>query len=249
MSSTVYLAHHGIKGQKWGIRRYQNPDGSLTAEGRKKYAHLRDDKGRLTINGSKMFKDKKAGDVVSEEEFVKALKKKEAKKTALGAAAIGSLIVAVGGMSVAGGVVYDDHATAKGRENNRANRERSQVHRNEKRALYEVTDQYAAGILNTLNSMGITPENNPKVFAELSKTREKQVNSDVAKWDKFNKEDDKKYDQQKRHQKDTGSKSTKAYNADYIKTASDQTRHQAELEKVAEKFSKEYKNSKRKKED
>lgn len=32
-----YLAHHGIKGQKWGIRRYQNPDGSLTPEGEKRY--------------------------------------------------------------------------------------------------------------------------------------------------------------------------------------------------------------------
>lgn len=28
------LYHHGIKGQRWGIRRYQNPDGTLTAEGR-----------------------------------------------------------------------------------------------------------------------------------------------------------------------------------------------------------------------
>ena len=32
----TYLAHHGIKGQKWGVRRYQNADGSLTAEGRKR---------------------------------------------------------------------------------------------------------------------------------------------------------------------------------------------------------------------
>ena len=31
------LYHHGIKGQRWGIRRYQNPDGSLTAAGREKY--------------------------------------------------------------------------------------------------------------------------------------------------------------------------------------------------------------------
>ena len=30
------LMHYGIKGQKWGIRRYQNEDGSLTSAGRKK---------------------------------------------------------------------------------------------------------------------------------------------------------------------------------------------------------------------
>lgn len=32
-----YLMHHGVKGMKWGIRRYQNKDGSLTAEGRHRY--------------------------------------------------------------------------------------------------------------------------------------------------------------------------------------------------------------------
>lgn len=32
-----YLVHHGIKGQKWGVRRYQNPDGTLTAEGKIRY--------------------------------------------------------------------------------------------------------------------------------------------------------------------------------------------------------------------
>lgn len=30
------LYHHGIKGQKWGVRRYQNKDGSLTSEGKKR---------------------------------------------------------------------------------------------------------------------------------------------------------------------------------------------------------------------
>lgn len=37
MSDLVYLAHHGIKGQKHGVRKYQNPDGSLTPLGRIHY--------------------------------------------------------------------------------------------------------------------------------------------------------------------------------------------------------------------
>lgn len=35
--TTQELYHHGIEGQKWGERRYQNYDGSLTEEGRKRY--------------------------------------------------------------------------------------------------------------------------------------------------------------------------------------------------------------------
>ena len=31
------LYHHGIKGQKWGVRRFQNKDGSLTPAGKKRY--------------------------------------------------------------------------------------------------------------------------------------------------------------------------------------------------------------------
>lgn len=32
-----YISHHGIKGQKWGIRRFQNEDGTLTEAGKKRY--------------------------------------------------------------------------------------------------------------------------------------------------------------------------------------------------------------------
>lgn len=60
------LYHHGVKGQKWGVRRFQNKDGSLTLAGKKRalkmqnqYTKLSDDKryrdkhGNLTYAGRK----------------------------------------------------------------------------------------------------------------------------------------------------------------------------------------------------
>lgn len=35
--SKVYLAHHGIKGQRWGIRRFEDRNGHLTSAGKKRY--------------------------------------------------------------------------------------------------------------------------------------------------------------------------------------------------------------------
>lgn len=46
------LYHWGIKGMKWGVRRYQNPDGSLTAAGKKRYTNP---DGSLNEKGKKKF--------------------------------------------------------------------------------------------------------------------------------------------------------------------------------------------------
>lgn len=52
MTQEEYLAHHGILGQKWGVRRYQNEDGTLTPEGKKRY---RNADGSLTKAGKRVY--------------------------------------------------------------------------------------------------------------------------------------------------------------------------------------------------
>ena len=55
------LTHHGILGMHWGVRRYQNKDGSLTAAGRKRVDKLDSEYQRLT--GKKLTKKKSSADV------------------------------------------------------------------------------------------------------------------------------------------------------------------------------------------
>lgn len=55
------LMHHGVLGMHWGVRRYQNKDGSLTAAGRKRADKLDSEYQRLT--GKKLAKKKSSADV------------------------------------------------------------------------------------------------------------------------------------------------------------------------------------------
>ena len=58
-----YLAHHGVKGQKWGVRRYQNEDGTLTAEGKARYLNpdgSLNELGKKELGGEKRYNQGRA---------------------------------------------------------------------------------------------------------------------------------------------------------------------------------------------
>lgn len=79
INSTDELYHHGIKGQRWGIRRFQNKDGSLTKAGERRRAKL---EGKLEkLGGKKTSGDdvaaqtpkKKTASEMSDDELDKAI--------------------------------------------------------------------------------------------------------------------------------------------------------------------------------
>lgn len=67
-----YLAHHGIKGQRWGVRRFQNEDGTYTAKGRNRRNENYSDKqyGRDkqvygTLGARRINRNMNKGDMIS----------------------------------------------------------------------------------------------------------------------------------------------------------------------------------------
>ena len=66
------LYHHGIKGQRWGVRRYQNPDGTLTAAGRKRSERKVKRSERKAKRLERKAKYNRGRDIVNEKERIKS---------------------------------------------------------------------------------------------------------------------------------------------------------------------------------
>ena len=81
-----YLEHHGIRGQKWGLRRFQNKDGSLTPKGKKRYE-----------DSPSENKTSNPKNPTSNEPEKKGLSDKQKKALVTGAAIAGTVLAAYGG--------------------------------------------------------------------------------------------------------------------------------------------------------
>lgn len=68
------LYHYGIMGQKWGVRRFQNPDGTLTVEGRRRYGVERADSPKTNAMQRGLVSYK-----ASHEKYKQSVEKKEQK--------------------------------------------------------------------------------------------------------------------------------------------------------------------------
>ena len=115
MYDTDYLAHHGIKGQKWGVRRYQNYDGSRTSEGEKKYSdkqRIRDEKIYGKKAAKRIQKRIESGEGVQSARHDEAVRRSSAPgrrrigigvaKGAIGAGLVTASVLAATGKTTAG---------------------------------------------------------------------------------------------------------------------------------------------------
>lgn len=105
------LSHHGILGQKWGVRRYQNKDGSLTSVGKARY-------GSSTASATSVSDFYKNRDHKTEDKVVNKTSASLAAKVALGVVTMNPFLIAdavnqgIGAASAAGKVAKVDKMLA-----------------------------------------------------------------------------------------------------------------------------------------
>lgn len=92
------LYHHGIKGQKWGVRRFQKKDGSLTSAGKKRYQDDSD-------SDNKPQKETRYDKLYSKYKTL-GYSDKDARQAAKGQVVSERVLMAVGGVAVAAAVGY-----------------------------------------------------------------------------------------------------------------------------------------------
>jgi len=76
---TEYLYHSGIQGMKWGIRRYQNPDGTWTEEGKRRYGKKIEKIERKEAK-KRIREDAKNRHLMSDEELESKIKRMKKEK-------------------------------------------------------------------------------------------------------------------------------------------------------------------------
>ena len=72
---TDELYHHGVKGQRWGIRRYQNPDGTLTPAGKRRADKMKEEYTALT--GKRLIKKPTPKTSTTEQDRLNTLRSKK----------------------------------------------------------------------------------------------------------------------------------------------------------------------------
>lgn len=122
-----YLYHHGILGQKWGIRRFQNADGSRTSVGKKRYNKSSDKPNSLQWHMKHLEREnlEDSDQTIALKRQLRRVKRGKfavgaataTSTTALGYAAVGSvlfaapgtvpLMAATGAGAIAGRVAYN----------------------------------------------------------------------------------------------------------------------------------------------
>lgn len=85
---TDELYHHGVIGMKWGIRRYQNKDGSLTAKGKKRYSSDYNEAQNIKRKGIKRMSNEDLRKVNNRDQLERTYKLNNKSKAQKGASAI-----------------------------------------------------------------------------------------------------------------------------------------------------------------